>query len=95
MYGFLCIFHLYFFVIIGVAKFRHITLKTPRQMTREEYEKLPPKNNGMPEVKLRTSSNLDESNPLAMLYGKVTKHNETACKVINYGLLSNKVVVSN
>ncbi len=64
-------------------------------MTREEYEKLPPKNNGMPEVKLRTSSNLDESNPLAMLYGKVTKHNETACKVINYGLLSNKVVVSN
>jgi len=28
-------------------------------------------------------------------YGEVTKHYETACKVINYGLSTNKVVVSN
>ena len=102
-------FILYFFT--GVAKFRYLTLKTPRKMTREEYDKLPPKNNWMPEVKLGTSSILDENNPPVMLghfvlcvvnslkvygqYGEVTKRYDTACKVINYGLLVNKVVKSN
>ncbi len=86
-------------------------LKTPRQMTRKEYEKLPPKKKWMPKIKLGTSSILDDSNSPVMLvqfvlcvvhsvkvfgqYGEVTKHYETACMVINYGLSTNKVVVSN
>jgi len=104
-------FTVIFYVFIGVTKFRYVTLKTPWEMTREEYERLSAKNNWMPEVKLRTSSILDDSNsPVTLVhfvlcvvhsvkvyghYGEVTKHYETACKVINYGLSTNKVVVSN
>jgi hypothetical protein len=104
-------FTVIFYVFIGVTKFHYVTLKTPREMTRKEYERLPAKNNWIPDVKLGTSSILDDSNsPVTLVhfvlcvvqsvkvygqYGEVTKHYKTACKVINYGLSTNKVVVSN
>ena len=69
------------------------------------------KNNWMPVVKLSTCTILDNNYPPVILghfvlcvvhalkvygqYGEVTKRYETACKVINYGLSVNKVVVSN
>jgi hypothetical protein len=101
-------FTVIFYVFIGATKFCYVTLKTPWEMTREQYERLPAKNNWMPEVKLGTSSILDDSNsPVTLVhfalclvhsvkvygqYGEVTKRYETACKVINYGLSTNKVV---
>jgi hypothetical protein len=43
-------FTVIFYVFIGATKFRYVTLKTPREMTREEYERLPAKNNWMPRL---------------------------------------------
>jgi hypothetical protein len=85
-------------------------MKTPKEMTAADYNKLPPKNNCTPEIKKGTASILvTESDPPVLLYhfavgfvhavkaygqyGQLTKWYETACRVVNFGLALNWVVV--
>jgi len=85
-------------------------MNSPKEMTVAEYDKLPPKNNWMPEIKKGMASILVmESDPPVLLYhfvvgvvhaakaygqyGQLTKWYETACRVVNFGLALNWVVV--
>jgi hypothetical protein len=78
-------------------------------MTADDYDKLPAKNNWTPEVKKSFASFLIGANePPVILshfaadlvyhghgqYGQLAKPYETACKVANYALFVNRVVVT-
>ena len=55
--------------MLGVAKFCYEPMNSPKEMTVAEYDKLPPKNNWMPEIKKGMASILVmESDPPVLLY---------------------------
>jgi hypothetical protein len=48
---------IYLYYLISIAKFHYEALKTPKEMTAAEYNKLPQKNNWTPEIAKRIGNN--------------------------------------